>query len=595
MSTHKKIDLICVIAVILTLALTAPFMSGEAFGLASAANANDDAGSDMFTGNDLNADWDTSYATKIALSDNGSTINGNGAYVYNGDVYIIYAGHYTLTGELTNGSVIVDAEKTDKIWLLLDGVKIHREDDAAIRIEQADKVFLTLAEGTENAVSSGGQYGEAVVTAGVDGAVYSRDDLTINGNGSLTVNAAYSHGIVGNDDLVITGGNIAVSAVQDGIHANDSVRIRNADIGITAGDDGITVSNDDETAFLYIESGNITIPKCYEGMEAVSITIAGGTINITPTDDGINASGRIGNPVIRMTGGDVTIINPAGRDADGLDSNGSIYIEGGRVFISVSDSGGNYALDCGTENGGECIVSGGTVIACGGSGMAEGFDSGSAQGFLMRGSTGTAGTVIKLEDNAGKIIISEEIPCSFSSVILSAPGLKVGDTCTLTVGDMQEKITIDNAAAAGFGFGRGGMARGGMRAGQDFNSVPEGQENGGNLTDMPNIAPDGNGRPRGMNFPDGTERPDSTESSDGAAPPNGMNRPDGEGWPAGQGMADAGPGRGDGTRFQQQREGEMNPAGNVSSSAVSAENLVLPGISVIVLLIGLFVAIRIRH
>ena len=66
------------------------------------------------------------------------------------------------------------------------------------------------------------------------------------------------------------------SAVQDGIHANDSVCIRESVISISAGDDGITVSNDDDAAFLYVESGRISITDCYEGLEAVDITIAGG-------------------------------------------------------------------------------------------------------------------------------------------------------------------------------------------------------------------------------------------------------------------------------------------------------------------------------
>ena len=100
---------------------------------------------------------------------------------------------------------------------------------------------------------SGGQYSAETAVSGVDGTIYSRDDLTINGTGSLAVSAVYQHGIVCNDNLAITGGHLTINAVQDGIHAHDSVRIRDAALSITAGDDGITVSNDDETAFLYVE------------------------------------------------------------------------------------------------------------------------------------------------------------------------------------------------------------------------------------------------------------------------------------------------------------------------------------------------------
>ncbi|MBD5457247.1 MAG: carbohydrate-binding domain-containing protein, partial [Lachnospiraceae bacterium] len=410
MSTHKRIDVICIAAVILTIVLTVLLMNGKTFDIMPVMN--EEAGSAHFTANDMNADWDISSATSIVLSDSGSTINGTGAYVHDGNVYIVYAGCYVLTGELTNGSVIIDADKSDKIWVLLDGAAIHCGDGAAIRVEQADNVFLTLADGTESTVSSGEQYSAENIASGVDGVIYSRDDLTINGTGALYVSTEYDHGIVCNDDLMITGGNITISAVQDGIHANDSVRIRNAAISISAGDDGISVSNDDETAFLYVESGSISIPACYEGLEAVDITIAGGTIDILATDDGINASGNGDNSAIRIAGGDITIINPTGRDADGLDSNGSIYVEGGKVFISVLGSGGNCALDYGSENGGECVVSGGTVIACGGSMMAEGFDAGSPQGFLIYNMTAEAGAEISLQDSVGGELLSEEIPCS---------------------------------------------------------------------------------------------------------------------------------------------------------------------------------------
>lgn len=85
-----------------------------------------------------------------------------------------------------------------------------------------------------------------------------------------------------------------ITAVQDGIHANDSARFADVNITINAGDDGITVSNDDESGYIYIESGNISILACYEGIEAVDITIAGGKIDIMPADDGINANGTIG-------------------------------------------------------------------------------------------------------------------------------------------------------------------------------------------------------------------------------------------------------------------------------------------------------------
>ena len=623
--------------------LTILFMNGRNFGVTPIVSAEADGS--LFTEDDLSEDWNTSSATKIILSDKGSTITGSGAYVYHGDVYIVSAGYYVLSGELTDGSVIIDADKNDKIWLLLDGVTIHCDDDAAIRIEQADKVVLTLADGTENTISAGAQYNADMIASGVDGAIYSRDDLTINGAGALLVNAEYQHGIVCNDDLVIAGGNITINAVQDGIHANDSVRIREAVISISAGDDGITVSNDEETAFLYVESGSITIPDCYEGLEAISITIAGGTIEIMPTDDGINASGSGENSVIRITGGEIAIINDRGRDADGLDSNGDIYIEGGSVFISVSDSGGNCALDCGSENGGECVVSGGIVIACGGSMMAEGFDASSTQGFLVYSKSADAGTIISLEDAEGRELLSEEIPCSFSHMVLSTPDLKVGDICTIVIDGVREQITVDNTSVSVFQ--QHGMFGGGRRQGDfsqgnrpEFSDRQDMEPSGGQNMEFP----DGQGmEPPGeqdMEFPDGQgmEFPDgqNMEPSGGQNMelPGGqdMEFPDGQNmeFPDGQNMEPFGgqdmepldrseitdgesredsrettetggmpfapdAGQRDEMRASWQDQGRTEPGSDRSSSGITAETFVLLGISVLVLLGGLVIAIKVKH
>lgn len=591
MSTYKRIDMICIVAVILTVAGTILLMGGVALGFVPVISAQ--SGSTYFTRNDLYADWDSASATKIVLSDEGSTIEGNGAYLYDGTVCITYAGHYVLTGELTDGSVRIDASKSDSIWILLDGVTLHCEEDAAIRVEQADHVFLTLADGTENYLSSGTQYGEDVIASGVDGTIYSRDDLTINGTGVLSVDGNYYHGIVCNDDLMITGGQLSIQAVQDGIHANDSVRIRDAKISISAKDDGITVSNEEETAYLYIESGEITITDCYEGLEAVEITIAGGTMAITSTDDGINANGSGEHSVIRITGGDLTITNPSGRDADGLDSNGSIYIEGGNILISVTDSGGNCALDYGSENGGECVISGGVVIACGGSGMAEGFDETSLQGFLMYTTSAEAGTTISLTDAEGKELLSKEIPYSFSSAVLSTPELKIGDSCTITVGDTQESITIDNSSNTSFG--RGGMFGGGMRGGGDrasrpdrqaFGERPEKGEFSGETEPPEGMEFSGEKEPpEGMEFPGEKEPPEGMEFPGEMEPPEGLEVPDRKGLPDGERSPDE-------MGLREVSGRAFASEADHLSSTETREAFALVGISVVLLLLGLGIAIK---
>ena len=615
MSTSKHIDTICIVVLLCTLLVTGLFVNGRALGIGAVTDG--DAGDGWFTANDLNADWDASGATQITLTGDGGYVKGNGAYIYDGDVHIIYAGEYVLSGELTDGSVIIDADGDDKIWLLLDGVSLHCEDGAAIVVEQAKKVFLTLADGTENTVSGGASYSAEAVSAKIDGTIYSRDDLTINGRGSLSVTAAYKHGIVCNDDLVIAGGNIAITAVQDGIHANDSASFANVDLTVNAGDDGVTVSNDDETACIYVESGHISIPSCYEGIEAIDITIAGGVIDIRPTDDGINANGRGGNSVIRITGGDITIINETGRDADGLDSNGSIDISGGNIFISVNTS--SYALDYGSENGGVCKISGGTVVAAGGSAMAEGFDSLSEQCFIMYNtSAAPAGTAVSLKNSAGAVLVSETIPCSFSSIVISTPELKLGEICTVSVGDSSAEITVDNSSNSN-GFGMGGMFGGGNRGGgggafggrggdggrRGVDSRPTADSQPLNISTLSAVnlghgggMGDDGGQMPGGGFPGG-----DMPQMPGGWPPDGEapQMPDG-GFPDGEmpqmgNDGFMGGNRRDEDQFTQWGQDQNRPQGGVSSetSAVSPDALILVGVSALVLLAGIWFAFKVKH
>ena len=346
MSTHQSIDKICAAVLALTLLLTILFVNGEAIGIQVIIDEDAEAHSDSswFTANDLNGEWDSSRATVIKLNGDYAEISGSGAYAYDGNVVITNGGSYVLSGTLTDGSIVVDAYASSKVWILLNGVTVNCSDDACLIVDQADKVFLTLADGSENSFTSGDTYAEEALADNTDGVIFSHDDLTINGSGSLTATGGWKHGIAANDDLVITGGKLVIEAVQDAIHANDSMRICNADLILTAGDDGISVSN--TGGYLYLESGDveihaqgdgintmgdidivggnltiyagddgihsdtavrisggsIQIPECYEGIEAVTIDLSGGDIEIHPTDDGLNANGGSGD-LFGMMGG----------------------------------------------------------------------------------------------------------------------------------------------------------------------------------------------------------------------------------------------------------------------------------------------------
>lgn len=521
MSTGKHFSALCALVLALALAVTVLFMNGEKLGIRvirdEDSETNEDSG--YFTSNDQNTAW--TAATAITLSGDTATVSGSGAYANGGSVTIASAGYYDVTGTLTDGSLIVDAGKNAKVFLRLNGVTITCSDDAAIRVNQADKVFLTLAEGTENTVTSGETYSEAALADKADGAIFAHDDLTINGSGALTVTAAYKHGIAANDSLRITGGKITVTAPADTIHVNDSLHITGAAITLSAGDDAI--HSDTSVAIL---GGSITVNTCCEGIEAPEILIEDGAVTVTSTDDGINACGTETSdgslPGVTINGGTVTLLNSSGRDADGIDSNGNIDINGGLVYISLVGDGGNCALDYGSENGGACRINGGTVVACGGSTMLEAMSENSAQpSLLYAGTTQAAGTEITLQDSSGKILLTYAAPNSFSAVLVSCPEMATGSTYALTLGTASQEIALTQVAttygvSGNMGGGMGDMGgRGGMNGG------PGGSTSTSATADS---ATDDTALPGGSGTPPTKPDGDSDSRPSGEAP----TRPDGE-------------------------------------------------------------------
>ena len=185
---------------------------GSSSATASTGTAVSSADIDLeFTARDLEVGYEESAATKISLDGNSASITGSGASETGGAVTITAAGSYVVSGSLDDGQLVVNAGENDKIQIILNGVSIHCEDHAALYIKQADKVFLTLAEGSDNTLTDGTTYTlNADDDSNVDGVIFSKADLTINGGGSLTVTASYKHGIVSKDDLVITGGVFAL-------------------------------------------------------------------------------------------------------------------------------------------------------------------------------------------------------------------------------------------------------------------------------------------------------------------------------------------------------------------------------------------------
>ncbi len=290
MSTHKKIDLICIAVIVIGVLLTLLVMNGEKIGIKEYVDEDAEGTviDSAFTKNDETSEMTISDATYINLDGDAATIKGDGAYILDGDLIIAKEGKYVLSGNFSDGSVIIDSAKKAKVWVLLDDVSINCNDNAAFIVEKADKVFINLTKDSENSITSGIDYSEKSVNKGIDGTIYAKDDLTINGEGKLFVKSEYKHGIVVKGDLAITSGMISVDAAKDAIHINDQFKMENAEVLIEAGDDAITADKD-----VFIYSGTVLISKCYEGIEARTVEISGGDITIYPSDDGINASGEV--------------------------------------------------------------------------------------------------------------------------------------------------------------------------------------------------------------------------------------------------------------------------------------------------------------
>lgn len=428
---HKKTSklLTLILAVLLALSVLTGCTTDTTTAITTTETVGTAAGSTSiqteYAPEDLDTSWDAATATAVTLDGDSVTVEGTGATVKGSDLNVTAAGTYVISGTLTDGQIIVDAGKDDLVRLVLNGAAITSLDSAPILSKQAEKTILILAEGSSNSI----QDGTATVASGEDtpdGAIFSQDDLTISGTGSLTVNGVNNHGIISKDDLVITGGSLTIDSAKDGIHSNNRILIQSGTIDIVSGDDGIHADD-----ALTIDGGTIRISESYEGLESAEITVNGGTIDITALDDGINAAGSL-NPdspyFIRIAGG--TIIITA--EGDGIDANGSLYFSGGTVLVNGPVGNGNGAMDY----DGVCEVTGGTLVIAGSSGMAQSPGESSTQNSLtvIYGEAQAAGTLATLTDESGKVILAYAPAKKYQSILISSSEIEQGKTYTLTSG-----------------------------------------------------------------------------------------------------------------------------------------------------------------
>ena len=293
--------------------------------------------SGAFSDRDLDGSYDESKATRIALSDGGTTVTGDGATVSGNTVTITAAGTYLISGTLSEGQIKVEANEADKVQLVLSGATVTSANSAALHVAKADKVFLTLADGSENTLATSGAYAASDDSA-IDGAIFSRSDLTVNGGGSLAVSSAEGNGIVCKDDLVLASGTATVTAEKHAIQANDSVRIAGGSYTLRAGTDGIHAKNDEDSklGYIYVAGGSLDITAESDGFDAnYVLRVDGGTITVSAGDDGLHSESDLS-----VNGGDITVT----KSNEGLEG-ARVTIAGGTQDVVASDDGVNASGD----------------------------------------------------------------------------------------------------------------------------------------------------------------------------------------------------------------------------------------------------------
>ena len=363
--------------------------------------------------------------TSVSERDASGTYESSGASVLSpeGDLTITSAGTYILSGTYTDKTVTVDAGDEDKVQIVLQNAGITNENGPAIYVRNADKVFITAAEGTVNTISDGSDYSVTDDDTELDAAIFSKDDLTVNGEGKLTVTGNYKHGIVSKDDLVITAKDLTVSAEKVALDGKDSVNLTDAAVTLTAGTDAIRADNDTDADKGYVAVSGSTIAisagkdgiqaetvftsedsvisivsgggsgaknsdseESYKGIKAgTSVAISGGSYEIDSLDDAIHTNGTIAisdgtfkltsaddavhaDEKIEISGGTFTI-----SAAEGIEST-YVLISGGDITIEATDDGINAAAKS-SKYTPTVEITGGVISVTMGPGDTDGIDS----------------------------------------------------------------------------------------------------------------------------------------------------------------------------------------------------------------------------
>lgn len=389
----------------------------------------DDVGNVVSHDDENDYTWNSADIIPVVLNGTSISIANEAAVVEGSKITITKAGTYSLSGTLIDGQVYVCTQDNDIVRLIFDGVNITCSSNAPVYIDSSAKTMIVLADDSENFITDGSLYSADEEDA--NAAIFSKDDLTLYGNGSLTVNGNYQDGITSKDGLVIASGNITVNAVDDGIRGKDYLVVKDGVIVVNAGGDGLKSDNDEsaEKGYITIDGGSLDITSGGDALTAetdvlinygeinivsgggstayisaslsakgiksgVSTIINDGTISINAADDAIHTDGdqEVTGAILTIASGDDAIHSEfdtkitAGeiyitKAYEGIESAlGNIDISGGDIYIVSSDDAINISAGGTTTGGGPghksttidyaLIISGGyIVINCEGDGL----------------------------------------------------------------------------------------------------------------------------------------------------------------------------------------------------------------------------------
>ena len=366
---------------------------------------------DIFSNRDLSGEYDAGESISIELSDGNISASSDTVTVDGGDITLTQEGTYIFSGSINNGRIIVDAGKSDKIQLVLNNASVTSQSSAAIYVKKADKVFVTLAEDTQNTLSNGGTFNSEGDDK-IDAVIFSKDDLTLNGAGTLSIASPAGHGVESKDELRIAGGTYSLETASHGLSANDELSITGSDISINAGK---------------------------EGIEGTMVNIFDGSIDIIAANDGINAANKNSSETndvsINIMGGNITI----DAQGDGIDANGNITVSGGNMIIMGPSDNENAPIDYDLS----ATISGGVVAAFGYSGEAQNFGETSSQGsILVKLDNQPNGALVQLIDSSGNALIESRTDKAFNCVVLSCSYIKAGETYTIKAGEYETQVNM---------------------------------------------------------------------------------------------------------------------------------------------------------